>query len=163
MTDYSELRHSAEYAMDASRFCAMSDFRQYATPTVIIGLLDEFDALRAQIKPTNVARNDYPPEFLLAYKAAKWRSGSTPAAAYKAWKARVAAGATPAEMQMGVEKYARYCAATGCEVKQAQTFFGPGEHFTADWTIPAGAQKGKLSGPIGKQDYSAGVGPDGSF
>lgn len=157
MTDHMDIR----LAVGNGQACGRR--RVEVDTAALSALLDAFDALLAQVKPPKVARNDYPEDFMAAYRAAKWRSGSAPAAAYTAWKARIAAGATSAEMKIGVEKYARYCVATGCEVKMAQTFFGPGEHFTASWTIPAGAQKGRLSGSIGKQDYSAGTGPDGSF
>jgi hypothetical protein len=124
MIDYSHLRGEA-VSMGAR------DIRIAASE--LIAILDELDALRAATKPAK--RTDYPPEFEQAYKACKWRQGSTRAAAYKAWKARIVAGASPAELLTGAEKYGRYCAATGCEVKMAQTFFGPGEHFTADWTV----------------------------
>lgn len=149
--------------IDSAEAYSITEHVAAASPATILALLDELDALRAQIKPAKMKRGDYPADFMLAYRTAKWRSGSTPAAAFTQWKARMNAGATVIEMQAGTEKYARYCIATGCEVKQAQTFFGPGEHFTADWTISASAQKGKPNGSIGQQDYSAGVGDDGSF
>jgi hypothetical protein len=37
----------------------------------------------------------------------------------------------------GVERYATYCAVSKTEpgfIKQPATFFGPGEHYLADWT-----------------------------
>jgi len=119
---------------------ANSEYIAAANPATILALLDELDSLRA--KPAKPKRNDHPPAFDIAYEAmasagVRWRSGSTKPAAFIQWKARINAGATDAEMIAGAEKYARYCNATGCEVKQAQTFFGRGEHYSADWTVRA--------------------------
>lgn len=97
------------------------------------------------IKPANAAKvKEYPPDFLRAYDAMKWRAGSTKAAAYTQWQARMKAGASALEMMHGARQYASYCAATGCEVKMAQTFFGRGEHFSADWTVRRTAPTGKF-------------------
>ncbi len=62
--------------------------------------------------------------------------------AAKAYLARLRAGATPDELLAGVERYAAFVRATGKEgteyVKQAATFFGPGEHFREPWNPPVG-------------------------
>lgn len=138
MTDYSALREHARL-MIGRRFETIA-----VDLVVLIDVLDELASLRKQGKLPKPKRVEYPVDFLLAYGSMAWRSGSTRSAAFGPWKARIAAGATAAEIQTGVEKYYRYCAATGCEVKQAQTFFGPGEHFTADWSIrKAGVQQGE--------------------
>lgn len=128
----------------------------------LLAAIDAIEVALAKAKPAT--KSDYPADFLAAYAGAPWRAGSSRPAAFSAWKARIKAGATPVEITAGAEKYGRYCLATGCEVKMAQTFFGPGEHFSADWTIPrAAGRKGQIHGCIANQDFSAGVGPDGSF
>jgi hypothetical protein len=128
MSDHMKLRIAAGNAIARGDRCITVD-TIYTKD--LVALIDAVDGLP---KPKTKSA-DYPPEFEAAYGACKWRQGSTRAAAYKAWKARIVAGASPAELLAGAEKYGRYCAATGCEVKMAQTFFGPGEHFTADWTV----------------------------
>lgn len=82
-------------------------------------------------------KGEYSPEFEEAWKAYPSRPGDSKAAAFKAWNARLKAGATAEQMMTGVRSYAAHCAAEKKEpryVKQAATFFGPGEHFLADWT-----------------------------
>lgn len=100
-------------------------------------LLAEFDALRAA--PGKPAKGAYSPEFESAWADYPTRPGNSKAAAYKAWKARISAGASAEEMLAGTAKYAAYCKAMKTEpgfIKQAATFYGPGEHFSADWTVP---------------------------
>lgn len=116
-------------------------------PAVLHALLDELDALRAAAAPVRAAKinSAYPLEFLAAYDAGRrWRAGSTPKAAYIQWRARINAGADAAQIIAGAAAYARHCEATGLEKKMAQTFFGPGEHYTADWSIPATAVRGRF-------------------
>lgn len=97
-------------------------------------LLAEVDALRgAGAKPAS----KYTPEFEEAWTLYPTRPGNSKAAAFKAWAARLKAGATALEMIDGTAKYAAYVKAERTEpnyIKQAATFYGPGEHFTADWT-----------------------------
>lgn len=102
-------------------------------------LLAEFDALRAA--PAKPAKGAYSPEFESAWADYPARPGNSKAAAYKAWQARIKAGASVEEMLAGTAKYAAYCKAMKTEpgfIKQAATFYGPGEHFSADWTVPRG-------------------------
>jgi hypothetical protein len=94
----------------------------------------------------------YTDEFEAAWAAYPQRPGNSKADAFKAWKARLAAGVTVEQLADGVQRYAAYCDATdktGTEyVKLAATFFGPGDHYLADWTVveakpaptPAGQQ-----------------------
>lgn len=136
MTDYSLWR-------DEAMRMGSRDMR-IAAPE-LVGLIDELESLRAQVKPAK-AGSKYPPAFDAAYGAmaaikTKWRAGSTKPAAFLKWKERINAGASEAEMIAGAEKYAAHCKATGREVAMAQTFFGRGEHYTADWAIPASAAK----------------------
>lgn len=133
-----------------------------ANPTTILGLLDELDALRAQIKPAKPARNGYPAAFEAAWSAYPPRAGANKRTALKAWTVRIKGGVHAIDIMEGVERYAAYVLAERTEerfIKQPATFFGPDEHYTLPWT----SQKGGSNGSIGQQDYSAGVGDDGSF
>lgn len=81
----------------------------------------------------------YPGEFELAWSAYPKRPGASKADSLKAWTARVKAGIASADLLAGVERYARFCAASNTEpqfIKQPATFFGPGDHYLADWTPP---------------------------
>ena len=141
-----EMRTNGSYVTHAS-VEARKAYRKASAPGTIIAILDELDALRAAAKP--IKASAYPPEFVAAYDAGrKWRAGSTPAAAFKAWKARITAGADPDAIIAGTKAYAAYCLATGSEKKMAQTFFGPGDHYTADWTIPAQAARAGRFDPV---------------
>lgn len=112
----------------------------------------------------------FPPEFEEAFAAYPQRPGMNKRQSYKAWAARVKSGVSPAVITDGVSRYAKFCAATekiGTEfVKQPSTFFGPDEHFKADWTVPAkqahmnGASR---HGNFSQQNYHAGVAADGTF
>lgn len=64
--------------------------------------------------------------------------GNSRSDAYKQWRARIAAGVDPSEIEAGVRRYAAYCDAekqTGTKyVKQGATFFGVGEHWSEPWS-----------------------------
>ena len=83
--------------------------------------------------------------FEAAWLAYPTRPGASKADSLKAWSARVKAGADADSMVAGVRRYAAFCIASGTEpqfIKQPVTFFGPGEHFLADWAISqAGAAR----------------------
>jgi len=165
--DYSNLRAKAQAARDGEAGLSNEfiGFMDEATPDTVLAMLDEIDAARA--KAPKAKKFDYPVDFEEAWDAYPSRPGASKADAYKAWKARIVAGATPIEMIAGTRKYAAYVLATKTErqyIKQPATFFGPGEHFSADWTVPhANERKGQLHGSFGEQDFSAGIGTDGSF
>ncbi len=97
--------------------------------------------------PADILHDD----FSEAWDAYPKRQGASKADSHKAWKARIKAGATAKEILDGVWRYAAYIAETRTEdrfIKQPQTFFGPGEHFKADWSIsprasPGASQLGK--------------------
>lgn len=81
----------------------------------------------------------YSPEFEEAWtEYPKRAGGNSKVDAYRAWCARVKAGATPAELLAGTQRYTLYCFAEGkigtSFVKQAATFYGPGFHFLEAWT-----------------------------
>lgn len=93
-------------------------------------------------KPTSPA-SDLAEQFEEVWAAYPKRAGSSKADSLKAWKARIKAGATAAEILEGVWRYAKYVAANRTEdrfIKQPQTFFGPGDHFRSDWSV--GPQQG---------------------
>lgn len=103
-------------------------------------LLAAFDALRTSATVKRGTK-EYPAEFSAAYDAmkesgARWREGSTPAAAFRQWQARIKAGADAEQILEGARRYGAYIKATAGEPKMAQTFFGPGEHYTPEWAIP---------------------------
>lgn len=97
-------------------------------------LLAEFDALQNKsAKPGT----KYTAEFEEAWSLYPNRPGASKAATFKAWAARLKTGATAQEMIEGTAKYAAFVKAERTEaayIKQPATFYGPGEHFTADWT-----------------------------
>lgn len=82
--------------------------------------------------------SDYPLEFENAWSAYPSRPGASKKAAFKAWSARLSAGIGHQIMLSGAVRYAEYCKAMGTDpqyIKQPSTFFGPGDHFLADWTV----------------------------
>lgn len=132
MKAYTQLRAITEAFKATGAAVATVSIKQLST------LLDEFDAMR---KGKPAAPNDYPDDFEEAWAAYPSRPGASKATTFKAWKARIVAGATPLEMLAGTRKYAAYVLATKTEkqyIKQPATFYGPGEHFSADWTITNG-------------------------
>lgn len=101
----------------------------------LAAMVDELDLLRRSGAAKPVSK--YTAEFEEAWTLYPSRPGNSKAAAYKAWVARLKAGATALVMIEGTAKYAAYVKAERTEasyIKQAATFYGPGEHFTADWT-----------------------------
>jgi len=68
------------------------------------------------------------------------RPNNSKAAAKRAWTARRRANVPAAVLVEGVRRYAAYTASQAVDprfIKQASTFFGPDEHYLADFTIPA--------------------------
>lgn len=126
----------------------------------LVELLAELDTLRtgSTAKPAS----KYTAEFEEAWSLYPSRPGNSKAAAFKAWAARLKAGATVVEMMDGTAKYAAYVKAERTEphfIKQAATFYGPGEHFSADWTTRRGpaadggvAGAGRPRGPAPETD-----------
>lgn len=77
-----------------------------------------------------------------AWKAYPARAGgNSKADARKAWAARLSTGIEPEDLLAGVRRYAAFCRTTEkvgtAYVKQAATFFGPGEHWAEEWQLPA--------------------------
>lgn len=84
------------------------------------------------------AQDGYPDDFELTWKAYPQRPGASKKGALKAWKARLKTGVDVEVLHAGVVRYAAYVQAERTEprfIKQPETFFGPDEHYLADWTI----------------------------
>lgn len=86
-------------------------------------------------------RSAYPAEFEAVWAIYPKRAGgNSKADALKAWRARRAQGVSPEALHAGVERYAAFLRATGKLgtefVKQAATFFGPGECWREPWAPP---------------------------
>lgn len=104
----------------------------------LVEVMEELELLRKAGADPAAKKAKYTPEFELAWADYPTRPGNSKAAAAKAWAARIKAGATAAQMHDGTQSYAAYCKANGTEpqyIKQAATFYGPGEHYAADWTV----------------------------
>ena len=126
------------------------------------------DAGAEKVKPQ---KSDYTPEFEQAWAAYPSRPGNSKKDAFKAWSARVKAGASAADLIAGVERYSAYCKTEVSDpryIKQAATFFGTGEHYLEAWTpVARGAPPGR-PGAVRHNgfevvDYRKGVNDDGSF
>lgn len=111
------------------------------------------------------AKGEYTDEFQKAWSAYPARPGSSKKDAFKAWSARLKNGVQPEIILAGIARYAAYCCAVGIEpnyIKQPETFFGPGEHYLSDWTLPT-AKTLKVHQDLRKMDYTKGVTADGRF
>lgn len=133
MSAYETLR-----AAVASTGSVLRDIQRFPTVEVsridLAELLAEFDVLTK----AGAAPNKYTAEFEEAWALYPSRPGASKAATFKAWKARLKAGATAVQMIEGATAYAAYCKAKGTEpefIKQPATFYGPGEHYAGDWTV----------------------------
>lgn len=98
--------------------------------------------------------DDVPEGFADCWKAyPKREGGNSRTAALKAYKARVKQGEPVAELIAGVERYAAFVRAKGQEgtsyVKQASTFFGPGEHWKEPWDVASTPGKATLDPFLG--------------
>lgn len=99
----------------------------------------------AQAEARTPVKKVYSPEFEILWKAYPKRPNDNKSAAWKAWSARIKAGATAEAILAGVQRYAAYVAATGISgsqyIKQAATFLGPYNHFESEWALPAAPQR----------------------
>jgi hypothetical protein len=153
--DFADLRAAA----------ALQVPRVFIDRAALVALLQQLDTRPAAARPIAV-RGEYPEAFEECWAAYPKRPGASKAASYKAWAARLKAGATAAEMLAGTRKYAAYVLATRTEpqfVLQPATFYGPGERFASDWTPPKYPTKGPQHGHLRNQNFAAGVDQDGRF
>lgn len=96
------------------------------------------------VAPHGRVSKDEPEGFAECWSAyPKREGGNSRTEALKAYRARIRAGVLPADLLDGVQRYATFIRATGKEgsayVRQAATFFGPGEHWREPWELPAGS------------------------
>jgi uncharacterized protein YdaU (DUF1376 family) len=94
------------------------------------------------VPPAQPPGNGYSEDFEAAWAIyPKRMGGNSKMGAYKAWNARLEAGATPEVLKAGTARYGLFCKAdnkVGTRyVMQAATFFGPDFHFLEAWTPPA--------------------------
>lgn len=91
----------------------------------------------------------------------KREGGNSRADALKAYRGRLKAGASPADLLAGVKRYASYCQAKGMVgtsfVKQASTFFGPGDHWKETWSIPSALPTQEHMPKAGEQRIRYGI------
>ena len=129
---------------------------------------EDTSSLRSDESMSGGAAKGYPADFELAWKAYPSRPGNNKSAAFKAWCARIKAGATADALIAGVQRYAVYVVAEKTAeqyIKHAATFFGPDEHYLSDWTPPqarASPPASKHSG-FESKNYREGIAEDGSF
>ncbi|BBB68459.1 hypothetical protein UNDYM_4206 [Undibacterium sp. YM2] len=112
--------------------------------------------------------DECPAEFETAWQAYPRRPGASKKEAWQAWLARRRDGVDATLMVDGVKRYAAYIAASGQApkfVKHAATFFGPYEHYKADWSMPADHAPPASSKHTGfaNTNYAQGIAQDGSF
>lgn len=148
---------------------AAQESMQAMVPVPVLDLAEVLAELAAMRHAGGTAApSKYTPEFEAAWSAYPARPGASKAATFKAWKARLKAGATAVQMIEGAAAYAAYCKAKGTEpefIKQPATFYGPGEHYAADWTVRralAGASSDLVAAAMQKRrggppDYFQGV------
>ena len=100
-SDFAELRAAA----------AIKAPRVFVDRALLAELLLVHDARQLPARPIAVTAK-YPDEFEECWAAYPKRPGASKSASYKAWAARLKAGASAVEMLAGTRKYAAYVAAT---------------------------------------------------
>jgi hypothetical protein len=78
----------------------------------------------------------YNPAFEVIWKAYPSRSGDSKKDAYKAWQARIKAGASQLEISEGVRRYAKYVQVGQVApefIEPGETFFGPADYYKLPW------------------------------
>ncbi|MGE5650932.1 MAG: hypothetical protein ACM34A_12115 [Bacillota bacterium] len=102
------------------------------------------DSLNPHTSSKPAARGDeYSDEFEEAWEIYPSRPGASKRETFQAWNARLKAGVGVSVLLAGTRRYAAYVKAMGTEpqyIKQPKSFFGPGEHYLADWTPSAKAR-----------------------
>ena len=110
-----------------------------------------------QKKPSS----EYSEEFEVAWSEYPSRPGASKKDAFKASKARLKAGVNTQSLIAGVIRYAKYRKTQGTEaqyIKQPVTFFGPNEHYLADWTCgPPASRKYPSAENFDTRNYGEGV------
>lgn len=111
------------------------------------------DSLNPHPSSKPAARGDeYADEFEQAWALYPSRPGASKKEAFQAWSARLKAGVGGDVLIAGVRRYAAYVKAMETDpqyIKQPKSFFGPGEHYLADWTP---TQKARASPALASQE-----------
>jgi hypothetical protein len=136
MTTINDIRSAAIEAQGCGRAVVEVD---------VVNLLAALDAIDAALAKTvpSAKRNDYPSEFEEVWALYPTERQGAKRAAFKGWAANVKRGVEPAEILLGLRRYLAHAEAIGTEtryLKLAATFFGPDEHFAANYVMPARAQ-----------------------
>lgn len=129
-------------AFDTLSIGLQEDDETLSKPVTIAVAVTVTEAVTGTVTPA-APRDIEEDQFELAWAAYPKRPGASKSDSMKGWKARIKAGASADEIIDGVRRYAAFVLASRTEpqfVKQPATFFGPGDHFRADWTAPTGAQ-----------------------
>lgn len=153
------IEHQGGHLTTVTTIC---NYSKYQASEAAGGAADEASdeaAGGAQYKKVNKGKkgkNNYTDDFETAWAEYPKREGNNPkGSAFKAWNGRLSEGHTPEEMIEGVKRYARFCRAKGQVggqyVKQASTFFGPDEHFLAEWQV---AKPSVIQDPLNAPAYS---------
>lgn len=137
-TDHMELRA-------ADRLAKLCDELPLSAGWITVPVIDLLEVLHAleQMRAPAAPQGKYSAEFEEAWNEYPKRPGASKAATWKAWQARIKAKVSPEAMVEGARRYAAYCKAQRTEpayIKQPATFFGPGEHYDADWGVPRAAE-----------------------
>ncbi|MBO9680936.1 MAG: hypothetical protein J7556_22140 [Acidovorax sp.] len=138
----------------------------------LVGALPREEKRREETSPAGDVANSpgagrgkagYPAEFESAWQAYPERPGDSKANAHRAWAARRKEGVAAEVLRDGARRYAAFCRASATDpqyVKQAATFFGPGEHYLADWAPVARAVPAAHPSRRDVRDgWLAGIGP----
>lgn len=119
-----------------NRLISITNYEQYQKPN------NKRTAGEQQANTNNNDNNEinniYTPEFNELWSIYPRKEGANKKAAFKAYQSRIKSGASNEQILAGVKAYRAYCLAKGTEqqyMKQAQTFFGPSEHYLVDWSI----------------------------
>jgi hypothetical protein len=156
---------SAEHAPEMPGVCATDAERNAPSPIPIPTPTHKNGASAPEVGSTlrsgkrKPRKIEYSPEFEKAFGIYPPTSeGHSKAAAYRAWRARIAAGVSPDELIGGVERYAAFIQASGRTVKMASTFFGPDEHWKLPWAFADSRTNGKKPEqplPTGEEYFAA--------
>lgn len=133
-TDHMELRSVAILSMQ----CDSAPLGETKITVSIIDVLEVLHALE-QLRTPAAPKGKYSAEFEEVWGEYPKKGNHSKAAAYKAWNARLKAGASMEAMVEGMRRFAAVMAAEGrdnSKIMHAATFFGPDCHYESEWVVP---------------------------
>ncbi|PXX33936.1 hypothetical protein [Undibacterium pigrum] len=137
------------------------------TPDTAAPCHESDDKKTPPVKAKKLSRADEDTaQFEAAWAVYPRRPGASKKEAWQAWLARRRQGVDANLMLEGVKRYAAYIAASGESpkfIKHAATFFGPNEHYKADWSAPARLASKSHEKDLANTNYAQGIAQDGSF